>query len=125
LSANNKERSYSRVDVADNAACRPDFGVLIYPAYLVVKDSDKIAPEVEVTANTPPTFMVMAEDDPVKVENVLYYALALKRAKIPVELHVYPRGGHGYGLRAQAEMSVTTWPARVREWMESSGWLRP
>jgi acetyl esterase/lipase len=125
LSANNKERSYSRVDVADDAGCRPDFSVLIYPAYLAVKDSDKIAPEVEVTTNTPPTFMVMAEDDPVKVENVLYYALALKRAKVPVELHVYPKGGHGYGLRAQKEFSVTTWPARVQEWMQSSGWLRP
>jgi len=88
------QRTYPTVDDADKISCRPDFTVLIYPAYLALKDEDnKIAPEVSVTTNTPPTFIAMAEDDPVRVENALFYALALKQAKVPVELHVYPVGG--------------------------------
>ena len=64
----------------------------------------------------------MAGDDPVRVENAVFYALALKNAKVPVELHVYPTGGHGYGLRRTKEL-VTTWPARVADWLRSHGWL--
>ena len=56
-------------------------------------------PEVAVTAATPPTFLAMAQDDPVGVENVLGYGMALRKAKVPMELHVYPTGGHGYGLQ--------------------------
>ncbi len=121
--ANYNERAYSAVDEADAASCRPDFQILIYPAYLMQKDDlTKINPTVAVTSNTPPTLLVMAADDPVRVENVLGYALALKQSKVPVELHVYPAGGHGYGLRRTPE-PVTTWPDRVTDWMKSRGWL--
>ena len=117
-------RSYPVVDEADAASCRPDFTILIYPAYLTVKeDGDKISPELKLTEKTPPTFMVMAADDPVRIENVLFYSLALKKAKIPVELHVYPSGGHGYGLRPTKE-AVTTWPKRAEEWMQSRDLLK-
>jgi acetyl esterase/lipase len=117
------ERAYPAVDEADVASCRPDFQILIYPAYLMQKDDlTKINPTVAVTTNTPPTFLVMAADDPVRVENVLGYALALKQSKVPVELHVYPAGGHGYGLR-RTQAPVTTWPDRVADWMRSRGWL--
>ncbi|MEI9898716.1 MAG: alpha/beta hydrolase fold domain-containing protein [Chthoniobacter sp.] len=113
-----------RVDAADDASCRPDFAILIYPAYLTVKDQgDKIAPELPITAQTPPSFIVMAEDDPVRVENALFYALALKNAKVPCELHVYPAGGHGYGLRPNGQ-AVTTWPARAGEWLGARGLLK-
>ena len=64
----------------------------------------------------------MAGDDPVRVENAVFYALALKNAKVPLELHVYPTGGHGYGLRRTKEL-VTTWPDRVADWLRSHGWL--
>jgi acetyl esterase/lipase len=118
------QRAYPAVDDADKVSCRPDFTVLIYPAYLALKDEDnKIAPEVAITTNTPPTFIAMTEDDPVRVENALFYALALKQAKVPVELHVYPVGGHGYGLR-QAKNVVTTWPDRAAEWMQSRSLLK-
>ena len=118
-----KPRSYPVVDEADSASCRPDFTILIYPAYLTVKEEgDKIAPEFQLTANTPPTFIAMAEDDPVRVENALFYAGALKKAGVPFELHVYPTGGHGYGLRPTREL-VTTWPQRVADWMRSRGLL--
>lgn len=123
LCAHSSERAYSVVDEADAVSCRPDFQILIYPAYLVQKDEPgKINPQVTVTTNTPPAFIVMAADDPVRVENALGYTLALKQSKVPVELHVYPAGGHGYGLRRTAE-PVTAWPDRATEWMKSRGWL--
>jgi acetyl esterase/lipase len=118
LSNNYEQRTYPPVDDADAASCRPDFTLLIYPAYLTVKEeNDKLAPEMNITSNTPPTFIVMAENDPVRVETALFYSLALRKAKVPLELHIYPTGGHGYGLRP-AKDRVTTWPQRAAEWLE-------
>jgi acetyl esterase/lipase len=123
LSAQTQARGYPIVDAADEMSCRPDFTILVYPAYLTVKEeNDRIAPELEVSTNTPPTFMCMAEDDSVRVENVLHYALALRKANVPLELHIYPTGGHGYGLRPTAE-AATTWPQRAAEWLRARGWL--
>lgn len=119
-----EQRTYPKADDADAASCRPDFTVLVYPAYLTVKeDGDKISPELKLNEQTPPTFMVMAADDGVRVETALFYTLALKNAKVPVELHIYPTGGHGYGLRPTQE-AVTTWPKRVEEWMITRGLLK-
>ena len=123
LCANYGERAYPAVDEADAANCRPDFQILIYPGGLVPKDEAwKLAPRIAVTTNTPPTFITMAADDPVRLENALAYALALKQSKVPVELHVYPTGGHGYGLRRTKE-PVTGWPDLVANWMQGRGWL--
>lgn len=123
LSNNYTQRSYPTVDNADTLSCRPDFTVLIYPGGLTKKeDADKIAPELSITTNTPPTFIAMSQDDPVRAENAIFYALALKRSSVPFELHIYPSGGHGYGLRPTKE-TVTTWPARVAEWMRARGLL--
>ena len=125
LSNQHATRSYEPIDEADKVSCRPDFAVLIYPAYLTVKEkADALAPELPVSkANTPPTFLAMAEDDPVRVENALFYYVALKNAQVPAELHVYPRGGHGYGLR-RTENDVTAWPDRAGDWLKASGWLK-
>lgn len=124
LSNHFETRTYPAVDSADEVSCRPDFAVLLYPGYLVVQERPtELSPEFRLQGGvTPPTFLAMAQDDPVRVENVLYYYLALKEAKIPAELHVYPSGGHGYGLRLTEHM-VTTWPDRVADWMKASGWL--
>ncbi|MBC7369384.1 MAG: alpha/beta hydrolase [Undibacterium sp.] len=118
-------RTYPAVDGADKVSCRPDFTVLIYPAYLTVKEkNDVIAPELPVSeTNTPPTFIAQTEDDSVRVETGLFYYLALKNAKVPAEMHLYPRGGHGYGLR-RTENDVTSWPDRVSDWLKTSGFLR-
>jgi dipeptidyl aminopeptidase/acylaminoacyl peptidase len=62
--------------------------------------------------------MVMAEDDPVGVQNVLGYMWALKKAKVPAELHMYAKGGHGYGLR-HSKLEVSTWPKRAEQWMRA------
>jgi acetyl esterase/lipase len=116
-------RTYTPVDAADSQSCRPNFTLLIYPAYLTSPEgSMSLAPEIKVTAQTPPAFIAMTEDDPIHVENGFAYALALKNAKAPVELHVYPKGGHGYGLRP-SENTVTTWPARAADWRKCQGLL--
>ncbi len=117
------KRTYEPVDDADKASCRPDFAFLIYPAYLTVKEQgDKVSPELPITANTPQTFLAMTQDDGVRVESALFYYLALKQAKVPAELHLYPTGGHGYGLRPSTH-GVTTWPKRAEEWMATRGLL--
>ena len=124
LASSADRRTYPAVDAADSASCRPDFNLVIYPGYLVLKDEgDKINPSVAVTTNHPPTFLAMAQDDPIRVETALFYALALKNAKVPCELHIYPTGGHGYGLRP-SDHAITTWPARAAEWMEKRGLLK-
>jgi acetyl esterase/lipase len=125
LSNNYEQRTYPVVDDADATDCRPDFTVLIYPAYLTVKEEgDKVAPDLNLTTNTPPTFMAMTEDDPIRVDTVLFYASALRKLKVPFELHVYPTGGHGYGLRPSKDL-VTTWPQRTADWMRNRGLLQP
>ena len=123
LSASSAARTYGHVDGSDDEPCRPTFQILIYPAYLVSESNlYALVPEVAVTPDTPPTFMVMAEDDEVHVENVLAYGSALKKAGVPFELMVFPKGGHGFGLRPAAS-PVTAWPARAEEWMRLSGFL--
>jgi acetyl esterase/lipase len=125
VSNNYEQRTYPAVDDADKESCRPDFTVLVYPAYLTAKDdSTKLAPELKVTAQTPPAFIVMTEDDPVHVENVYAYALALKNSKVKAEVHTYPTGGHGYGLRPSANPVSTAWPRLAAEWLKAQGWLK-
>jgi acetyl esterase/lipase len=118
-----RKRAYERIDAADDLDPRPNFTVLIYPGYLVEKVSGgRISPELQITAETPPTFLAMTQDDPVGADNALHYALALHAAKVPFSLHLYPTGGHGYGLR-RTDNPVTTWPDRVLEWLTSGKWL--
>ena len=115
-------RSYEKLDAADEASPRPDFSVLIYPAYLASKEDNSLPAELNVTSQTPRTFIAMTEDDGVRVECALFYYLALKNAKVPAEMHIYPSGGHGYGLR-KSEHLVSTWPQRAAEWLSSIGAL--
>jgi acetyl esterase/lipase len=111
------------VDDADQVSCRPDFALLIY-AYLAPKEQHgDLAPGIQVTAQTPPAFLVQAEDDEMGVENSIFYYLALAKAHVPVEMHLYPVGGHGYGLRP-SKATVTAWPERAREWLRSLGVLQ-
>jgi acetyl esterase/lipase len=113
------KRLYAALDEADALSCRPDFAVLVYPAYLSQADKNFApTPEVTPTKDTPPTFIVQAEDDPVHVENAVTYFMALKNAKVPAELHIYAEGGHGYGLRRTA-LPVTGWPQSVELWLRT------
>jgi acetyl esterase/lipase len=123
ISTHYDKRLYDPIDDADKLSCRPDFAVVIYPGYLALAEKN-FAPNADInpTADTPPTFIVQAEDDPVHVENAVVYFLALKNAKVPAELHIYAKGGHGYGLR-RTELPVTTWPQAVETWLHTIGVL--
>ncbi len=124
LSNQYNKRAYDQVDAADEASCRPDFVMLVYPAYLTAShENDQIAPELPVTAKTPPTFLVQTEDDPVRVESSIYYYLALKNAGVPAEMHIFAKGGHGYGLR-RTEQAVTRWPRLAQRWLRGLGVLK-
>jgi acetyl esterase/lipase len=119
LSTHYDKRLYDPIDASDQLTCRPDFAVIVYPGYLALAEKN-FAPNADInpTANTPPTFIVQAEDDPVHVENAVVYFMALKNAKVPAELHIYAQGGHGYGLRRTA-LPVTTWPQAVEVWLHT------
>jgi len=115
-------RTYEAQDKADEVSCRPDFAILIYPAYLATGEKlDALAPEVIVKPDTSPTFLVQTEDDPVHVETSLVYFRALKNAKVPAEMHLFGVGGHGYGMRPDPAKPVTEWPKLAEAWMKSRG----
>jgi acetyl esterase/lipase len=119
LSTHFDQRLYDPIDASDKLSCRPDFAVIVYPGYLALSDQNYAPnPEIHPTAQTPPTFIVQAEDDTVHVENAVVYFMALKNAKVPAELHIYAQGGHGYGLR-RTELPVTTWPKSVEIWLHT------
>jgi acetyl esterase/lipase len=114
-------RTYASLDGSDALSCHPNFVLLIYPAYLSVEDKGgELAPEVAVNVNTPKTFIVQTEDDHNFVEGTLLYYRALKQGAIPAEMHLFPDGGHGYGLRRSAAR-VTGWPALAEAWLRSLG----
>lgn len=119
ISIHYEHRLYDPVDDADKLSCRPDFSVVLYPGYLALADQGfALNPDIRPTADTPPTFILQAEDDPVHVENAVVYFLALKNAKVPAELHVYAEGGHGYGLRPR-DLPIMGWPKLVETWMHT------
>jgi acetyl esterase/lipase len=106
-------------DVLNEIDARPNFVVVLYPGYLSDAPAlNKLSHGVEPTPNTPPTFLLQAEDDPVHEENSLLYFQALKEAKVPAELHLYAQGGHGYGLRP-TDLPVTHWPRLVETWFHT------
>ncbi len=114
-------RKYDKIDDADGVSCRPDFGVLIYPAYLI-DDAGNLKPEHKPSSDTPPIFFAHAYNDGVKPENSIALFLALKQAGVGGELHIYSAGGHGFGLR-KSDDPCSTWPARCNEWLAKSGIL--
>jgi acetyl esterase/lipase len=120
---NFEHRSYDPIDDADKVSCRPDFAVMIYPGGVVKRGSDQLAPEIRVTSQTPPSFFAHAGDDKVSPENSVLMYLALKRAGVPAELHVYANGGHGFGMRP-SKNPCATWPERCAEWLRSQGVLK-
>jgi acetyl esterase/lipase len=132
-------RVYRHVDAADAESCRPDFAVALYPGHLSPSASESDAelaastvtvsrrhgtwvglnPDIHVTRETPPTFLVQAEDDPVdSVANSMAYYAALVKAGVPAELHLYAHGGHAFGLR-RTKQAITNWPQLVEAWMRT------
>ncbi len=122
LSNHFKKRLYAAVDAADRVSCRPDFAIACYPGHLWEEGTDlefnlKLNPDVLVTTDTPPTFLLQAENDKVDgIGQALAYYIGLAKAGVPVEMHLYAQGGHGFGLRAQG-LPVAQWPQLVETWL--------
>jgi acetyl esterase/lipase len=140
ISTHFEKRIYAPVDEADKVSCRPDFGVLLYPGHLTIRNAESDArlggrrlkfsdeerriglnPEVPVSRATPPSFLVQAEDDPVDdVKNSRVYYAALKRAGVAAEMHLYPQGRHAFGLR-RTKLPITAWPEVLEKWLRTTG----
>lgn len=122
LSTHFAKRLYPAVDSADKLSCRPDFAVALYPGHLAVPERGfALNPDIRVTRQTPPTFLLQAEDDPVDpVENSLVYYSALRKAGVRAELHVYIKGGHAFGFR-RTESPITAWPELLEGWLGAIG----
>ncbi len=122
ISTDFERRLYKPVDPADKESCRPDFAVGVYPGHLWVGgNAYKLNPNVPVTRQTPPTFLLQAEDDHVdNVNDSLAYYNALKNAGVPVEIHLYAQGGHAFGLR-RTKFPITGWPQLVETWLGTIG----
>jgi acetyl esterase/lipase len=148
MSTHFTQRLYPAVDASDKESCRPDFAVAIYPGHLSLAAAEWDArqgtkkfviphpehettadrqyglnPDLHVTAQTPPTFLLQAEDDHVdNVNDSLAYYIALKKAGVPVEMHLYAQGGHAFGLR-RTNLPITAWPQLVDTWLETIGMI--
>jgi len=148
MSTHFAKRLYPAVDAADKESCRPDFAVVIYPGHLsrsaaewdakrgtkrfVIPPPDHLSiadkglglnPDLHVTSQTPPTFLLQAEDDHVdNVNDSLAYYIALKNAGVPVEMHLYAQGGHAFGLR-RTKFPITGWPRLVETWLGTIGMI--
>src|SRR5580658_7351097 len=145
ISTHYAKRLYPAVDAADKESCRPDFAVPIYPGHLSLSaaewdakqgtkkfvvphpaNADKhlaLNPEIPVTSQTPPTFLLQAEDDHVdNVDDSLAYYIALKKAGVPAEMHLYAQGGHAFGLR-RTKFPITGWPQLVETWLGTIGMI--
>lgn len=115
-----KKNLYAPVDAVDKESSRPDFAVAIYPGHLAT-DNDVLNKNVTVSPDTPPTFLLQAEDDYVDgVNQSLVYYMALKNADVPVEMHLYAHGGHAFGLR-KTPLPISDWPHLVDVWMQTIG----
>jgi acetyl esterase/lipase len=111
---------YPSVDAADKLSAKPNASILIYPAYLAEKGA--LVEDVKITKETPAAFLVHAHNDPLSSESSVYYYLALKKFGTPAELHVYTKGGHGYGMMDDG-LPTNQWPARCGDWLKVMGWL--
>ena len=114
-----EQRTYPESDAADRVSCRPDFCMLVYPAYLS-GGRFELAPEIKVSERTPPTLLIQAENDKSFIDGSLFYYYALKQAGVPAEMHLYADGGHGYGLR-DTGAAVNEWPYRAEDWLNRLG----
>ena len=126
ISTHFAKRLYAPVDAADSVSCRPDFAAAIYPGHLALGDrSIALNPYIaaHITGQTPPTLLVQSEnDDSDRVEDSLSYYLALEKAGVPVEMHLYARGGHAFGLRPSG-FPITGWPRLMWGWLGTIGMI--
>ena len=120
-----EKRSYKPVDDIDKTSCRPDFAILAYSGYLKAKDKDELAPGLRIPAGTPPIFLAHGGDDIISdpAHSVVMY-LALKRAGVPAELHIYATAAHDFGVRP-SDHPCSTWTQSCANWLRHQGLLKP
>lgn len=115
LSNHWRKRSYSSVDAADSVSCRPDFTALIYPAYIGTPEFE-LANDFTIDGEAPPAFIVQTQDDKKHFPSAVVYNHELVKRGVSSELHTFPTGGHGYGLRPSA-YPVSGWTDLCRDWL--------
>jgi len=118
------KRTYEPIDGVDKISCRPDFAIPVYSGYLKMKDKDELSPGLRIPIGTPPIFLVHGGEDIISPpENSVLMYLALKRAGISAELHIYAGTAHDFGVRTN-EHPYSKWTARCADWLRDSGFLR-
>ena len=118
-------RAYEPIDEVDKVSCRPDFAVAAYSGYLKAKEKNELAPGLRIPGGTPPIFLAHGGDDIISSpEHSVFMYLALKRADIPTELHIYASATHDFGVRA-TDHPYSTWPESCAKWLIYHGLLQP
>jgi acetyl esterase/lipase len=121
MALSNPDRTYPIDPAIDKVSSRPDFGILIYPAYLVDEnDADKLSPELNFHKGSQPVFIAVASNDRWASSSARLY-LELQRLKIPVEMHAFADGGHGFGIMKNKDLPVGTWPKLCGDWLKANG----
>lgn len=119
------QRAYEPKDEIDKVSCRPDFAVAVYSGYLKVANKDELAPGLKIPKGTPPVFLVHGGDDVISPpEHSVVMYLALKRAGIPTELHVYSSSTHGFGVRS-GDHPYAAWPEACTKWLKHQRLIEP
>jgi acetyl esterase/lipase len=124
--SNTEERTYPLTDGADEQATRPDFAIVAYTARMLDnskgKNSLELQPWVKISTKAPPTLIIHAMDDPVDdIRQPMAYALALNDAGVPVDMRIYAKGGHAFGMRPTGDPITTEWPEQVKQWLQNIG----
>ncbi|MDR9414957.1 MAG: alpha/beta hydrolase [Gracilimonas sp.] len=117
LSTDFDSSSYPKKDSTDELSYRPDFSILVYPAYLNIEGSDKLAPEIILSDDIPPTFILQTKDDKRFVGGTKIFVEALESTSTKYKFHLIEKGGHGYGLRADTSLTISNWPNWTKEWL--------
>lgn len=120
-----EDRTYAPIDAVDQMSCRPDFGVMCYSGYFKRNDAGELSPTVRTPAQSPPLLFIHAADDPISTfEHSVTFYTALRRAGAEPEMHIYARGGHGFGVRDVGH-PCTGWTDRCLEWLRDEDTLGP
>jgi acetyl esterase/lipase len=118
-----ERRTYEPFDEVDKISCRPDFAIPVYSGYLKAKDKDELAPGIRIPSGTPPVFLVHGGDDIISPpENSVLMYLALKRANVPAELHIYSNTTHDFGVRTNTH-PYSRWTELCTDWLRDQGFL--
>jgi acetyl esterase/lipase len=126
--SNTEERTYALTDAADQQSPRPDFAIIAYTARMLDngkgKNNLELQPWVTISPKAPPTFIIHAMNDAIDdIRQPMAYALALNDAGVPVDMRVYAKGGHAFGMRPTNDPITTEWPEQVKQWLSNYGML--